>query len=145
MVPRNHALKIGYCVKLLCYVISRMTNSNSQNLLVQRIRCISNFRYFTGVLRLICLCCSSRTSVIKSVAETDYVRVSVSSRQFISPPALPAVGLSLGHCQTRNKVEQLSRSTSLRVKVAYLTSQVAQLLTLCNKVERESCSTLLRV
>jgi len=35
----------------------------------------------------------------------------------------------LGHCQTRNKVEQLSRSTLLRDKVACLTLQVTRLLT----------------
>ena len=37
----------------------------------------------------------------------------------------------LGRCQTRNKVEQLCRSTLLRNKVACLTSQVAKLLTSC--------------
>ena len=36
---------------------------------------------------------------------------------------------NLGRCQTRNKVEQLYRSTLLGDKVACLTSQVAQLLT----------------
>ena len=35
----------------------------------------------------------------------------------------------LGHCQTRNKVEQLPRSTLLRDKVARLLRNVAQLLT----------------
>ena len=39
--------------------------------------------------------------------------------------------LTLGPCQTRNKVEQLCRSTLLHDKVARLTSQVAQLLTSC--------------
>jgi len=37
--------------------------------------------------------------------------------------------MNLGQCQTRNKVEQLCRSTLLGDKVACLTSQVAQLLT----------------
>jgi len=45
-------------------------------------------------------------------------------------PAIPRSSLlgDLGRCQTRNKVEQLYRSTLFGDKVACLTSQVAQLL-----------------
>jgi len=39
-----------------------------------------------------------------------------------------AMSVSLGPCQTRNKVEQRCRATLLLNKVACLTSRVAQLL-----------------
>ena len=51
----------------------------------------------------------------------------VSRKRF--KPSTPGSSYELGRCQTRNKVEQLYRSTLLGDKVACLTSQVAQLLT----------------
>jgi len=67
------------------------------------------------------------TAVLAVLAKTATIKQLDGFSCFISA-FYRVVTTVLGQCQTRNKVEQLSRSTLLR-----------------NKVERESCSTLLCV